>query len=74
MNNPRNLALAGAGVAAVLYLIPGNILNTPATKGVGDAWSRGGGAKDHTPAIATPRGYADRTDSNQTNPKGSSSP
>jgi hypothetical protein len=56
MNNPRNLALAGAGVAAVLYIIPGNIFNTPGTKNIGDAWSRGGGSTTHTPAISTPRG------------------
>jgi hypothetical protein len=72
MNNPRNLALAGAGVAAALYLLPGNVLNTPATKSIGDAWSRGGGARDHTPAIATTRGNADKTESNQLNPTGSS--
>jgi len=70
MNNPRNLAAAAVGVAGVLYLIPGNIFNTPATKGIGDAWSKGGGSTTHTPAIATPRGYAERTESNQVHAKG----
>jgi hypothetical protein len=74
MNNPRNLALAGAGVATALYLIPGNIFNTPGTKNVGSAWSRGGGSTSHSPAIATPLGHEDQTRSNQIDPQGTLGP
>jgi len=72
MNNPRNLVLAGAGIAAALYFIPGNIFSTPGTKNIGNAWSRGGGTHDHTPAIATRRGDPDHVEPNQINPKGES--
>ncbi|KAF2429913.1 hypothetical protein EJ08DRAFT_679634 [Tothia fuscella] len=70
MNNPRNLAMIAAGVGAAVYFIPGNVFSTPGTKNIGDAWSRGGGSTTHTPAISTPRGYAEKTESNQLNPKG----
>lgn len=42
MNNPGNLALGAAGVAAPLYFTPGNPFNTPAVKAVGDAHVKGG--------------------------------
>ena len=42
MNNPRNLALAGAGVAAAVYFLPFNFFNTPATKTVDAAFARAG--------------------------------
>jgi len=55
MNNPRNLALAAAGVAAVFTFTPLNPFNTPAVKAVGEAHARGGGTPTHKPAIATTR-------------------
>lgn len=56
MNNPRNLAIGAAGVAALVYFTPGNPFNTPAVKAVGDAHAKGGAAPTHTPAISTGRG------------------
>lgn len=58
MNNPRNLALGAAGVAALLYFTPGNPFNTPAVKMVGEAHAKGGALPNHSPAIATGRGMS----------------
>lgn len=56
MNNPRNLALAGAGVAGGIYLIGINPFNSYGSQNIGNAWSRAGGSQTHSPAIATPLG------------------
>ncbi|KAF1987689.1 hypothetical protein K402DRAFT_392493 [Aulographum hederae CBS 113979] len=61
LSKPRNLLLAAGAVGAVVYMVPGNIFHTPATKSVGERWSKGGGSDTHTPAMATPLGSAEQT-------------
>ncbi|KAE9972899.1 hypothetical protein EG328_004707 [Venturia inaequalis] len=58
MNNPRNLALAGVGVAGGIYLLGINPFNSYGSQNIGNAWSRAGGSQTHSPAIATPLGTA----------------
>jgi len=72
MNNPRNLAMAGVGVAGALYFLPINPFNTYGTQNIGKAWSRAGGSTTHTPAIATKLGDHTSNISNQMHAKGES--
>jgi len=70
MNNPRNLALAGAGVAGGIYLLGINPFNSYGSQNIGNAWSRAGGSQTHSPAIATPLGSTTDNKSNQLDAKG----
>ncbi|KAK5112932.1 hypothetical protein LTR62_003754 [Meristemomyces frigidus] len=74
----RNAAIGAVGIGAFFYLFPrtaakvpvGNVFETPAVKSVAARHSSGGGSDTHTPGVATQRGDASATVSNQQNPKG----
>ncbi|KAL2351804.1 hypothetical protein BJ546DRAFT_259638 [Cryomyces antarcticus] len=74
MFRPRNLAILGAGVIAIMFVpFPGGtpkVFDTPASKSIGDRWSSGGGSTNHTPGAATKRGDKQDVMSNQKNPSG----
>ncbi|QDS72829.1 hypothetical protein FKW77_006877 [Venturia effusa] len=70
MNNPRNLALAGVGVAGGIYFLGINPFNSYGSQNIGNAWSRAGGSQTHSPAIATPLGSTSDNKSNQLDAKG----
>ncbi|KAF2725683.1 hypothetical protein K431DRAFT_281046 [Polychaeton citri CBS 116435] len=66
---PRNLLIAG-GLGAAVYLSPINPFHTPGVQNVTDRYSAGGGSHNHQPGVATQRGRADITSSDQISPKG----
>ncbi|EME39221.1 hypothetical protein DOTSEDRAFT_47812 [Dothistroma septosporum NZE10] len=70
----RNAAIAAAAVGAGIFLIPSSKKSVPletfATQNIANAYSRGGGSDTHLPGVATTRGKAEETMSNQINPRG----
>ncbi|KAH9844438.1 hypothetical protein Tdes44962_MAKER01471 [Teratosphaeria destructans] len=82
---PRNVAIAGGGLAAAIIFFPrttsqaplpdtSNIFETPGVKNIGDAHARGGASNTHTTAVATTRGKHDDTVAKHEQPKGVDTP
>ncbi|OQO07450.1 hypothetical protein B0A48_07147 [Cryoendolithus antarcticus] len=74
MASRRNLIIAAGVVGAGVYFFPraaakvtpnANAFQTPGVTNIGDRFSAGGGSNTHTPGVATPRGNAAATTSNQ---------